>query len=124
VNDELTRLSEPALDDDQMMTAGARVAVAAIKRTLRWLAVATVVLALVLVGLVTYVLVNQETTHDALCNLRGDRIEEVAASRAFLDKHPEGLPQAGISAAVIQQGIERSQTTVDSLAPLGCADQV
>lgn len=57
-------------------------------------------------------------THQALCALRGDLATRVRSSQAFLTTHPQGF--AGISAAVIQQGIDNEERTIGTLRFLRC----
>lgn len=109
---------------------------AEIKRSLRTLVIATVVLYVALVGVVVWTYIdsanrrdsiaevavdtkkNLFTINEALCAIRHDSQVDVAAGKAFLKKNPEGIP--GISAALIQEGIDNSQATVDSLDILKC----
>lgn len=105
-------------DDPTVMSGGAREAVRQIKRTLHLLVGATVVIFLLAIGVAVYAAAGQKTTHDALCNLRDERVREVEASRKFLKENPNGIP--GISRVQILQGIEIQQTTVQALEPLQC----
>lgn len=92
--------------------------VAPIKRTLRGLVIATVVLAVVLLGSVVWVYVNANVTGDALCALRGDLERRVETSKDFLVEHPKGIP--GISAQTIKQGLANQQRTITALSGLNC----
>lgn len=89
-----------------------------IKRTLRTLVIATVVLYVVLGGVVLWTYNSSSTTHDALCTLRADLQNRVAQSQKFLLGHPQGF--AGIPAATIQQGLVNQQHTIDALSSLSC----
>lgn len=54
----------------------------------------------------------------ALCTFRGDLIQRVQTSEAFLRQHPEGI--LGIPPRVIQQGIDDQRRTIRALGNLRC----
>jgi hypothetical protein len=100
-----------------------------LKRTLKWLVIATIILylALVGVGFVGWVSASHqrndlkkatENINSTLCILRGDLETRVAASRQFLLDHPQGI--SGISVAILQQSIDTQQRTIDALSGLEC----
>jgi hypothetical protein len=91
---------------------------AAVKRSLRVLMVATVVLYVAVVGISAYTWIVSTSTQSALCTFKGDLESRIDDSIAFLAEHPNGI--AGISPAQIQQGITNQQKTVDSLNDLKC----
>lgn len=80
--------------------------------------VAICVVFVALIGIVFYVWVREGQTRDSLCTLRGDLVQRVDDSRAFLASHPHGIP--GVSAASIQVGIDNQQRTIDALSGLHC----
>jgi hypothetical protein len=90
-----------------------------IRRTLRLLVIATVVLFIGL-GSGAYVQYRytQQTRH-ALCALRADKEQQAAASTLFLTTHPKGIPGV-IPAAAIKLGVENDQRTIVALGGLSC----
>lgn len=89
-----------------------------IRRTLRWLVIATVVLYFAMLGVAFYVYSSGKSNTHALCAIRHDAQIRVAESQKFLDSHPNGF--LGISAAQIQQSITDSMQTVNALNGLNC----
>lgn len=100
-----------------------------LQRALFWVAVMTVVMAVVLTVLIVYVAVSgadqraeikkvTTTTTKALCTLRHDFEVRVEQSRQFLKDHPNGF--AGIPPQVIEQSIDQQQATIDALSDLNC----
>jgi high-affinity Fe2+/Pb2+ permease len=96
---------------------------------LRRLVMATVILYLVLVGFALYIFVDAAhrreeiavvatEANDALCALRQDLERRVAASEAFLEENPEGIP--GLSPKIIREGIENQTRTIVALNELSC----
>lgn len=59
-------------------------------------------------------------THAAVCTFRGQLVAQLKASQDYLRQHPDGAPALHISAAQLQQTIDREQSAVDSLAELHC----
>lgn len=62
--------------------------------------------------------ISQQADNQALCSLRADVQKRVDSGRAFLTKHPYGIP--GISAPTLQTTVNNSQRTVDALSALVC----
>jgi hypothetical protein len=104
---------------------------AQLKRTLRLLVVATLVLYLALAAVVFWAYHDSTSkrhdlqqvavqTNTALCTLRGDLKQRVRSSEKFLAEHPNGIP--GISAATIRSSLSGQKRTVASLAGLQCTD--
>lgn len=56
--------------------------------------------------------------HDAICALRADLVNRVAAGRAFLAEHPQGIP--GIPAATLQTSIDGQVKTIAALSEVDC----
>lgn len=56
----------------------------------------------------------------ALCGLRSDLHQRVTGSELFLKTHPNGLPQIGVSAASIEEGIRNQSRTIHALGVLTC----
>jgi hypothetical protein len=56
----------------------------------------------------------------ALCGLRGDLEQRVDSSRNFLREHPGGLPDLGITAAAIREGVRNQSRTIGVLEVLDC----
>lgn len=89
-----------------------------IRRTLRRLIVATVVLYLLTMGAAVYVYLESQVNRNALCTFRANLEDQVAQSTNFLADHPAGVP--GITPAVIQQGIQKQVIAINSLSSLSC----
>lgn len=94
------------------------VVVAGIKRALRWLVVATVVVYIVVLGLAGYGAYTTGKMHDGLCSFTDDLQTRIETSEQFLVDHPDGTP--GIPAEVIRSNIENQTRTFNALQPLGC----
>ena len=87
--------------------------------------VALFVSVLALAGTAVYLLAaNNERAnegrqaHDAICALRADLVNRVAAGRQFLADHPQGIP--GIPAATLQTSIDGQVKTIASLSEVDC----
>jgi hypothetical protein len=89
-----------------------------IRKTLRLLVVATVVLYLFVIVVSGLAFSNSQRTEDALCAVRGDLEGRVEGSQDFLHEHPNGF--AGISPAVIREGLQNEQHTIDALGSISC----
>jgi hypothetical protein len=100
-----------------------------LKRALRNLTIATVVVYLVLIGAGIFVAVQRshdlarveqvsKDTNTALCALRHDLELRVASSQQFLEEHPNGI--SGITPQTIQQSIDNQMSTIDALSNLDC----
>lgn len=94
--------------------------ISSIKRTLRVLVVATVVLYLLTFGAAVYVYSQSQLNHNALCTFRGELQDQVISSEQFLKEHPAGLPGLEISAATIRQGVEKQNLAITALSSLSC----
>lgn len=57
-------------------------------------------------------------THSAVCALRNDLSDRVAASQVFLTSHPHGF--AGVTVRVLRASIMNEQKTIQALAALRC----
>jgi hypothetical protein len=57
-------------------------------------------------------------THTAVCALRGDLHDRVAASERFIKTHPHGF--AGITVKVLQASIAGEKKTIRALGSLTC----
>jgi hypothetical protein len=89
-----------------------------LRRSLRRLALATVLLYLILGGLWLKVYLDQKNTTKTLCTLRDDLRKRVDASVNFLADHPNGVP--GIPAKTILDGIKNQRDTIIALNGLDC----
>jgi hypothetical protein len=111
------------------MTPGAAVAVVEIKKALRIVEIATVVLILLMMTLfiIGYAdstsqrdAIEQTSTqsHTALCSFVGDLERRVETSEEFLRDHPNGIP--GLSVEVIRTSLANQRQTILSLSDLKC----
>lgn len=93
-----------------------------LRRSLRRLAISTVILYLALIGGGIKVYLDSKNTTDALCAFRQDLITRVLASTDFLRDNPEGIP--GISPKIILEGIANQTRTITALKDLSCESPV
>lgn len=91
---------------------------AAIKKSLRGLVIATIILYLAMLGIAGYAWWTAHKNAEALCAVREDQERRVTASLQFLADNPDGIP--GISAAQIKTSIENSKRTVEALSGVNC----
>lgn len=89
-----------------------------LQRSLRKLAIATVLLYVGLIAGGIKVYLDAKNTNDALCTFRQDLIVRVLSSTDFLKKHPKGIP--GIPPKIILEGISNQQKTITALKDLNC----
>lgn len=89
-----------------------------LRKTLRRLTIATVVLYLALGGVALKIYLDGRTTTKALCSLRTDLTNRVLASIQFLKDHPQGIE--GIPVKVIIDGISNQSRTIVALKDLSC----
>lgn len=85
---------------------------------LRWVAIATLLLYVCLIGAGTYAYLESQKNHHALCSLRADLDERVTTGETYLKAHPEGF--AGVSATQIQETIDNQKRTIEALSNLAC----
>ena len=97
----------------------------AIQTSIRNLAILTAVTFLLLVGAIGFFAKTNhdlarrgDQAHTAVCTLRTDVGERIAASEQFLREHPEGI--AGIPVATLRSSIEAQKRTYASLASAHC----
>lgn len=89
-----------------------------IRRSLRVLVGATVLLYVVVALILLYTWRTSEANRSALCTLRIELERKVARSTEFLIKNPNGVP--GIPAATIRAGIDSETKTIEALGDLDC----
>lgn len=90
----------------------------ALRRALRRLAIATVVLYVILIAGGIKVWSDNKHTTETLCEFRADLETRVVGSILFLREHPGGI--AGISSKTIVDQITNQQRTIAALADLNC----
>jgi len=76
---------------------------------------------LILVGIIVGVWKVYETAdnaHKAICALRADRIQSIEDGKAFLRRHPDGIP--GITRSDIQRSIDQQEVTVRAFRFADC----
>lgn len=112
-------------DPEALLTASPIVAAvsadigADLKRTLRWLVRATVLLYIFMIGLTGYTWMKTNDNNDALCALRKDAQGRYDTSTKFLHDHPQGFPGVA-TREEIQRGVDTSAATLDALSDLNC----
>ena len=89
------------------------------RRTLRLLVVATVVLFVGLGGGMAWTYSQANESQNALCALRGDLEKRVAGTQTYLAEHPEGFP--GVSPATLRKSLKDQQRTIAALGDLPCS---
>lgn len=100
-----------------------------VRKAIRRLTIATVILAALLVAAIVVVWLDsaskrstlhadEERTTSALCALRLDLQDRVVAGENFLLEHPDGIP--GISASQIRTSLDGQRRTITALAILQC----
>lgn len=89
-----------------------------VRRTLRWLVIATVVLFLALGGTVVYVLVQAGNTNTVLCTYRADLATRVVTTTEFLRDHPKGIP--GVPTKLLLDQIANQQRALLAFKDLSC----
>ena len=102
---------------------------AQLKRELRLVSIATVVLYVVVLATLVFVWFDSKSTDatlrretvrttNALCTFREDLARRARETQNFLAEHPEGIP--GISANTLRQSVINQQQTVNALQDLDC----
>jgi hypothetical protein len=89
-----------------------------LRRSLRRLVTATVVLYLGLFSLGYYIYTVSRNNTDGLCTLRNEAATRVQTSQEYLIDHPNGSKE--IPLGVIKLSIANSQRTVDALRNIRC----
>lgn len=59
-------------------------------------------------------------TEHAVCVYRANLIEQARETQHYLLQHPQGAPALGLSAAQLQQTLERQRAAAASLSELQC----
>jgi hypothetical protein len=91
------------------------------RQRLRVLVVATVLSYIVAGSIALFAWSLSATLHSGVCDLRGDLENRVENAREFLENHPKGAPQLGISRQEIVDHIREQDRTVHALNDgLGC----
>src|SRR4051794_370509 len=90
---------------------GANKVLLAVRRTLRFLVLATVILYLALGGIALYSYSTSKLNHDAVCNLTGDLERRIQQSKDFSREHPEALKRLGFTQAQVQKEIINQERT-------------
>ena len=106
-------MTPPAADDAQSI-------VRSIRKTLRGLVIATIVLFIAVgaVGVIGYGLADKN--REAVCNLKVDLERRVQASEEFALKHPDTLEKFGLTPAQVQKEINNQQRTIVALRVVPC----
>ena len=89
-----------------------------LRKTLRLLVIATVLLYLAVFGTGYYVYTIAQSNTKGLCALRTDAESRVDQSKQFLKEHPQGIP--GISAEQLKRSTDNSKRTIAALESVRC----
>lgn len=96
----------------------ARTTADVLRRSLRRLVIATIVLYLLLGGVVWYVYGVARDNTDGLCAFRNDVAGRVEGSKQFLIDHPDG--SGDITPELLKATITQGQQTVKALSSVNC----
>src|SRR4051812_25637298 len=96
-----------------MVSNGSEFVADEIRKVLRRLSVATVLLYMVVGFVAVSARVSSAHDHNALCAFRSDLTQRVEGSKKFLRNHPQGIQ--GIEPSLIRDGIRNQQRTINSL---------
>lgn len=91
-----------------------------IRRSLRNLVIATVVLFVALAAVGAYAYVVADQNRQAVCNLSVDLEHRVKTSEDFLQNHPDKIKQFGFTEAQVQKEIDNQRRTLDALGVVSC----
>lgn len=83
-----------------------------------WLIATTAVLFICGALVAGYVYIEAQTTHTALCALRGNLETQVSASKDFLAENPRGIP--GISPEALRSSMQNQERAIVALSILSC----
>lgn len=89
-----------------------------IKKLLRYIAIATVILYIVVIGVAFKTYSDSAEVHDSLCTFRADLQQRVETTEGYLEEHPEGI--AGVPAATLKTSISNQKQTILALNTLNC----
>lgn len=107
------------MSPDKTAAKGGMTVAEALQKSLHRLSIATVVLALLLLGGGVKVYLDGRATTKALCTFRADLAQRAVTATQYLKDHPNGAP--GIPAKTILEGISNQQRTILALKDLDCA---
>lgn len=63
-----------------------------------------------------------DQVYGAVCLFKENLQQQIFDSEHYLATHPNGAPSLGLSAASIQQSIDREKVSVDALSSLNCSN--
>jgi hypothetical protein len=106
-------VTEQAQDSGQQL-------VKEIRRTLRGLVVATIILFIALAGVAAYSYKVSDQNRQAVCNLRTDLQERVMTSEKFIVEHPEAIEKLGFTISQVQKEIDNQNRTLAALSVVSC----
>lgn len=91
-----------------------------IRRSLRRLVIATVVLFIAFGGVAAYSYKVANDNRQAVCNLRTDLQERVVSSEKFVTEHPDAIKKLGFTITQVQKEIDNQNRTLKALAIVSC----
>lgn len=91
-----------------------------VKRTLRFLVIATIVLYLAIGGVALFSYSTSKLNRDAVCNLTADLKDRINRSRIYVREHPEKLSQLGFTRAQVAHEIQNQERTLAALSVVPC----
>lgn len=65
---------------------------------------------------------TRDETHitEALCATKHELQQRIASTKAYLRKHPEGIPFLHVSAGTLRLQITQAEKTMQALSPVDC----
>jgi len=91
-----------------------------IRRTLRGLVIATLILYVALAILAGFSYHTSRQNQEAVCNLRGDLQHRIQGSETFLADHPDAVQKLGFTVAQVQKEIDNQRRTLRALSAVSC----
>lgn len=105
---------------DVKRAEGANKVLLGVRRTLRFLVLATVILYLALGGIALYSYSTSKLNHDAVCNLTSDLERRIQTSRDFTRDHPEAIRKLGFTKAQVERETVNQERTLTALSVVNC----
>lgn len=106
-------------DRNEYASTGAELA-ASIRRTLRILLVATVVLFLAILAVAGYTYSVSRDNQDALCVFRADLQQRISTTQEFLIKNKSEEPIPGVTRQTLLTNLQGQVRTVKAFSNLNC----
>ena len=103
-----------------METPDAGATLQAIRRSLRILIRAQVVLYLVVLGLTAWTLITASNIESSLCTFRSDLETRADTTEKLLDENPEAFAEFGLTPEEARGQVDNQRRTIAALGDLDC----